>query len=95
MLAGLVMVLEQIGVRGLVVLIDEVERVLRLPQPATRMAAYMTLQNLISAVDDDLRHMPDLEALTQPVAPRPSSIPCVVVTLPPLASYDALLEPAS
>jgi hypothetical protein len=39
--------------------------------------------------------LPDLEALTQRLAPRPTSIPCVVVTLPPLASYDALLETAS
>jgi transposase InsO family protein len=39
--------------------------------------------------------LPDLETLTQRLAPRPSSIPCVVVTLPPLASYDALLETAS
>jgi len=39
--------------------------------------------------------LPDLEALTQRLAPRPSSIPSVVVTLPPLTAYDRLLEVAS
>jgi type II secretory pathway predicted ATPase ExeA len=74
MLAGLVTVLEQIGVRGLVVLIDEVERVLRQPQPATRMAAYMTLQNLISAVDDDLRHVLIVVAGTTDVFEHPRGL---------------------
>jgi hypothetical protein len=39
--------------------------------------------------------LPDLDALTQKLAPRQSSIPCVVVTLPALTAYDALLEVAS
>jgi len=39
--------------------------------------------------------LPDLDALTQQLAPRPSTIPCVVVTLPALTAYDALLEVAS
>jgi len=39
--------------------------------------------------------LPDLEVLTQRLAPRSSSIPTVVVTLPTLAVYDALLEAAS
>lgn len=39
--------------------------------------------------------LPDLDALTQRLAPRPSTIPCVVVTLPTLSAYDALLEAAS
>lgn len=39
--------------------------------------------------------LPDLEALTQQLAPRPSSIPSVVVTLPNLTAYDALLKAAS
>ena len=39
--------------------------------------------------------LPELEALTDKLAPRSSSIPCVVVTLPNLTVYDALLEAAS
>jgi hypothetical protein len=39
--------------------------------------------------------LPDVDALTQQLAPRSSAIPCVVVTLPPLTAYDALLEVAS
>ncbi len=39
--------------------------------------------------------LPDLDMLTQRLAPRPSAIPCVVVTLPSLTAYDALLEVAS
>lgn len=39
--------------------------------------------------------LPDLDALTQRLAPRLSSIPCVVVPLPTLSAYDALLEAAS
>jgi hypothetical protein len=39
--------------------------------------------------------LPDLDALTQQLAPRPSTVPCVVVTLPALTAYDALLEVAS
>jgi transposase InsO family protein len=39
--------------------------------------------------------LPDLEMLTQQLAPRQSTIPCVVVTLPALTAYDALLEAAS
>ncbi|MHB8480523.1 MAG: Mu transposase domain-containing protein, partial [Vulcanimicrobiaceae bacterium] len=41
------------------------------------------------------KELPDLDALTQWLAPRPSTVPCVVVTLPALASYDALLEAVS
>jgi hypothetical protein len=36
--------------------------------------------------------LPDLDALTQRLAPRPSTIPSIVVTLPPLTSYDELIE---
>jgi hypothetical protein len=39
--------------------------------------------------------LPDLDALTQRLAPRPSTIPSVVVTLPALTTYDELLEVAS
>ncbi len=41
------------------------------------------------------KELPDLDALTQRLAPRPSAIPRVVVTLPALTVYDALLEVAS
>jgi hypothetical protein len=71
MLSGLVTVLGQIGTRGIVVLIDEVERVIRQPLPATRMAAYTTLQNLISAVDDDLKHVLVVVAGTTDVYEHP------------------------
>jgi hypothetical protein len=39
--------------------------------------------------------LPDLEVLKQRLAPRPSAVPCVVVSLPALQSYDALLEVVS
>ena len=39
--------------------------------------------------------LPDLETLKDKLAPRPSAIPCVVVELPPLRSYDELLAVAS
>ncbi len=39
--------------------------------------------------------LPDLEALTQQLAPRQSEIPAVAVLLPELTSYDALIEVAS
>ncbi len=71
MLSGLVTVLGQIGTRGIVVLIDEVERVIRQPLPATRVAAYTTLQNLISAVDDDLKHVLVVVAGTTDVYEHP------------------------
>jgi hypothetical protein len=37
------------------------------------------------------QELPDLDAITHRLAPRPSVIPCVIVTLPTLKSYDALL----
>lgn len=39
--------------------------------------------------------LPDVDALEQQIAPRPTDVPSVVVELPALASYDALLEAAS
>jgi transposase InsO family protein len=39
--------------------------------------------------------LPDVDALEQQIAPRPTDVPSVVVELPALASYDALLEVAS
>jgi hypothetical protein len=39
--------------------------------------------------------LPDLDALTQQLAPRPSAIPTVAVLLPELTSYDALIEVVS
>ncbi len=39
--------------------------------------------------------LPDLDALTQRLAPRPSTVPSVAVTLPTLTSYDELIEVAS
>jgi hypothetical protein len=36
--------------------------------------------------------LPDLEVLTQRLAPRESTVPCVTVSLPTLQSYDHLLE---
>lgn len=39
--------------------------------------------------------LPNLEALTQQLAPRPSAVPSVAVVLPELTSYDALIEVAS
>lgn len=57
MFSGLTTVLTQSGSKGLVVLIDEAERVLRQPLPATRMSAYTTLQNLIGALGEELHHM--------------------------------------
>ena len=40
----------------------------------------------------ELDQLPDLGALTQLLAPPKGVVPHVVVTLPTLASYDALLE---
>jgi len=39
--------------------------------------------------------LPDLDVLAQRLAPRPNTIPGVVVTLPPLSVYDTLLEVVS
>jgi hypothetical protein len=39
--------------------------------------------------------LPDLDALTQQLAPRPSAIPTVAVLLPELTSYDGLIEVVS
>jgi hypothetical protein len=39
--------------------------------------------------------IPDLAMLTNTLAPRRSAVPCVAVELPPLRSYDDLLEVAS
>ena len=39
--------------------------------------------------------LPNLEALTQQLAPRQSDIPTVAILLPELTSYDALIEVAS
>lgn len=39
--------------------------------------------------------LPDVGALTQLLAPRPSDVPSVVIELPKLAEYDALLEAVS
>jgi hypothetical protein len=41
------------------------------------------------------RELPDLDRLTQQLAPRHTEIPNVAVALPPLTTYDALLETAS
>jgi hypothetical protein len=42
------------------------------------------------------RHeLPDLDRLTQQLAPRHTEVPNVAVALPPLTTYDALLETAS
>jgi hypothetical protein len=41
-----------------------------------------------------LDQLPDLNALTQLLAPPTGEVPQVVVTLPTLASYDVLLEVA-
>jgi hypothetical protein len=41
-----------------------------------------------------LGQLPDLNALTQLLAPPEGDVPQVVVTLPTLASYDELLEAA-
>ena len=38
--------------------------------------------------------LPNLEALRERLAPRPSLIPTVTVLLPQLASYDGLIEVA-
>jgi transposase InsO family protein len=38
--------------------------------------------------------LPDLDALTHQLAPPPSAVPSVVVTLPNLSAYDVLLEVA-
>jgi hypothetical protein len=42
----------------------------------------------------DMDQLPDLNALTELLAPPTSEVPDVAVTLPALASYDALLEAA-
>jgi hypothetical protein len=42
----------------------------------------------------ELDQLPDLDALTQLLAPPKGDVPQVVVTLPPLAIYDALYEAA-
>jgi hypothetical protein len=42
----------------------------------------------------ELDQLPDLHALTQLLAPPNSAVPDVVVVLPTLASYDALIEVA-
>ena len=42
----------------------------------------------------ELDQLPDLDALTQLLAPPKEDVPQVVVTLPPLAIYDALYEAA-
>ena len=42
----------------------------------------------------ELNQLPDLHALTQLLAPPSSAVPDVVVMLPTLASYDALIEVA-
>jgi hypothetical protein len=38
--------------------------------------------------------LPNLETLTQQLAPRPTIIPTVAVLLPELKAYDALIEVA-
>ena len=42
----------------------------------------------------DMDQLPDLNALTELLAPPTSEVPDVAVTLPALASYDTLLEAA-
>ena len=42
----------------------------------------------------ELDQLPDLHALTQLLAPPSGAVPDVVVMLPMLASYDALIEVA-
>ena len=42
----------------------------------------------------ELDQLPDLNALTGLLAPPRNAVPDVAVTLPTLASYDALLEAA-
>jgi hypothetical protein len=42
----------------------------------------------------ELGQLPDLDALTQLLAPPKGNVPQVVVTLPALASYDELFEVA-
>jgi hypothetical protein len=54
MFSGLVAMLTQSGTSGLVLLVDEVERVLRQPQNR-RADAYRSLQNLIGALTTNLR----------------------------------------
>jgi len=56
MFSGLVAMLTQAGSSGLVLLIDEVERVLRQPQNR-RGEAYRALQNLIGAMTTNLHHV--------------------------------------
>ncbi len=54
--AGLTTMLTQSGPKGLVLLVDEVERVLRVRQDQ-RLDAYRSLQNLIGAVTTNLKHV--------------------------------------
>jgi hypothetical protein len=56
MFAGLTAMLTQAGSAGLVILIDEVERVLRQPQNR-RAEAYREVQNLIGALTTNLRNV--------------------------------------
>jgi hypothetical protein len=56
MFSGLVAMLTQSGSKGLVILVDEVERVLRRPQNQ-RADAYRTIQNLIGALTTNLRNV--------------------------------------
>ena len=42
----------------------------------------------------ELNQLPDLNALTQLLAPPKAVVPHVLVTLPTLASYDELFEVA-
>jgi hypothetical protein len=43
----------------------------------------------------DRQELPNLDRLRQQFAPRQGDVPHVAVVLPSLATYDALLEPAS
>ena len=54
--SGLVSMLTQSGSKGLILLVDEVERVLRRPQNQ-RADAYRSLQNLIGALNTNLGHV--------------------------------------
>jgi hypothetical protein len=56
MFSGLVAMLTQSGSKGLVILVDEVERVLRRPQNQ-RADAYRAIQNLIGALTTNLKHV--------------------------------------
>ena len=56
LLSGLTTMLTQSGTKGLVLLVDEVERVLRVRQDQ-RLDAYRSLQNLIGALTTNLKHV--------------------------------------